>query len=395
MTSLRACRRVGGRDALPPEDRLYQGIPRNRALFAARFVLSIGLLCAGAQASAADYRLETVADGLDFPWCVAFLPGGDMLVTELGGTLHRVSADGDVSDAIEGVPPVYRRSQGGLFDVLPHPDFATGGTLFLSYAALPEDDNATEILKARLEGNRLVDAEVIFSVTPRKPTPVHYGGRMAFLPDGTLLLTIGDGFDFREQAQDLGSLLGKTVRIHTDGSIPSDNPFVGTDGARPTIYTYGHRNPQGLAVAADGTIYLHEHGARGGDETNILTPAKNYGWPALTHGIDYNGAYISPFNEAPGMESPMHHWTPSIAPSGLAVYEGHRFPEWQGDLFVGALVDREVRRLDMEDGEVTAEEPLFAELDRRIRDVRTHDGYLYIVEDGPDASIVRVAPLAE
>ena len=360
-----------------------------------RVVVAAGLLCASVGASAAEYRLETVAEGLDFPWCVAFLPDGDMLVTELGGTLRRVSAEGSVGEPIEGVPPVFRRSQGGLFDVLPHPDFASNATLFLSYAALPEDDNATEVLRARLDGNALVEAEVIFSVTPRKPTPVHYGGRMAFLPDGTLLLTSGDGFDFREQAQDLGSLLGKTVRIHPDGRIPADNPFAASEGALPAIYTYGHRNSQGLALAPDGTVYLHEHGARGGDETNVLTRGTNYGWPALTHGIDYNGAYISPFTEAEGMASPIHHWTPSIAPSGLAVYDGDRFPAWQGDLFVGALVDKEVRRLDMENGEVVAEEALFTELDRRIRDVRVHEGYLYIVEDGPEASIVRVAPTTE
>ena len=352
---------------------------------------ALALACASA-VSATEYRLERVAEGLDFPWCVTFLPGGDMLVTELGGTLRRVSQGGSVSDPIAGVPPVFRRSQGGLFDVLLHPDFASNATLFLSYAALPEDDNATEVLRARLDGETLVDGEVIFSVTPRKPTPVHYGGRMAFLPDGTLLLTSGDGFDFREQAQDLGSLLGKTVRIHTDGSIPADNPFAGVDGALPETYTYGHRNAQGLALAPDGTVYLHEHGARGGDETNVLTPGANYGWPALTHGIDYNGAYISPFTEADGMASPIHHWTPSIAPSGLAVYAGERFPEWQGDLFVGALVDKEVRRLDIENGEVVAEEALFTELGRRIRDVRVHDGYPYLVEDGADADIVRVEP---
>ena len=350
----------------------------------------VALACASAWVSATEYRLERVAEGLDYPWCVAFLPGGDLLVTELGGTLRRVSRGGSVGDPITGVPPVFRRSQGGLFDVLPHPDFASNATLFLSYAALPEDDNATEVLRARLDGETLVDGEVIFSVTPRKPTPVHYGGRMAFLPDGTLLLTSGDGFDFREQAQDLGSLLGKSVRIHADGSIPADNPFRRVEGALPAIYTYGHRNAQGLALAPDGTIYLHEHGARGGDETNVLTPGANYGWPALTHGIDYNGAYISPFTEAEGMASPIHHWTPSIAPSGLAVYEGDRFPEWHGDLFVGALVDREVRRLDLEGGAVVGEESLFGELDRRIRDVRVNDGYLYIVEDGEDAGIIRV-----
>ena len=362
---------------------------------AGRAVAVVGLACASIGVAATEYRLERVAEGLDFPWCVAFLPDGDMLVTELGGALRRVSAEGVVGEPVAGVPAVFRRSQGGLFDVLLHPDFASNATLFLSYAAPPEDDNATEVLRARLEGDNLVDTEVIFSVAPRKPTPVHYGGRMAFLPDGTLLLTSGDGFDFREQAQDLGSLLGKTVRIDTDGSIPADNPFAGVEGALPEIYTYGHRNPQGLALARNGTIYLHEHGARGGDETNALTPGANYGWPALTHGIDYNGAFISPFTEAEGMTSPIHHWTPSIAPSGLAVYEGRRFPEWQGDLFVGALVNKQVRRLDMENGEVVAEQALFTELDRRIRDVRVHDGYLYIVEDGPDASIVRAAPTTE
>ena len=345
-----------------------------------------------ALAAATPYKLVTVAEGLDFPWCVAFLPDGDMLVTELGGTLRRVSADGVVSEPIEGVPAVYRAGQGGLFDVLPHPDFADNQTLFLSYAAPPADDNTTEVLRARLVDDALLDGEVIFAATPRKPTPVHYGGRMVFLDDGTLVLTTGDGFDFREAAQDLGSHMGKTVRIHADGSIPADNPFVGRDDARPEIYSYGHRNSQGLALAPDGALYLHEHGARGGDETNRVVAGANYGWPAITHGVDYNGAYISPFKEAPGMVGPVHVWTPSIAPSGVAVYTGDRFPEWQGDLFVGALVDRDVRRLDLNDDVVVAEESLFGELGRRIRDVRSHDGYLYVVEDGPDAQIVRVEP---
>lgn len=351
------------------------------------------LLTLCATASASPYRLVTVAEGLDFPWCVAFLPDGAMLVTEIGGTLRRVSTNGDVGDPIPGVPAVHRQSQGGLFDVLPHPDFAENRTVFLSYAAPPAEDNATEILRARLVDGALTDTEVIFAVTPRKPTPVHYGGRMAFLADGTLVLTTGDGFDFREAAQDLTSLMGKTVRIDIDGGVPNDNPLIGRDDALPQIYSYGHRNAQGLALSPDGTLYLHEHGARGGDETNQVVPGANYGWPAVTHGIDYNGALISPFQRAPGMVPPLHVWTPSIAPSGLAVYAGDRFPAWRGDLFVGALVDRDVRRLDVEDGVVVAEEALFGELGRRIRDVRSHDGYLYIVEDGPDARIVRVEPV--
>ena len=358
-------------------------------------VWGLTLSLAVAAASAQDYKLVPVAEGLDFPWCVAFLPSGAMLLTELGGTLREVSPEGELGDPIAGVPEVYRLSQGGLFDVLLHPDFAGNQTLFLSYAAPPADDNATQILRARLVNGALVDGEVIFSAQPRKSTAVHYGGRMAFLPDGTLLLTTGDGFDFREAAQDLGSLLGKTVRIRPDGGIPEDNPFIGHDGAHPAIYTTGHRNAQGLAVAHDGTVYLNEHGPRGGDETNQLTAGANYGWPAVTYGIDYNGAYVSPFQEAPGMAAPLDHWTPSIAPSGLAVYAGERFPEWRGDLFTGALVDEEVRRLDIENGAVVGEEALFSELGRRIRDVRAHDGYLYVVEDGENARIWRVEPSRE
>lgn len=357
-------------------------------------ILAFAVLSVASSPSLAkDYNLVPVAQGLDFPWCIAFLPEGKKLVTELGGNLREISPEGEVGDPISGVPKVYRRSQGGLFDVLPHPDYTQNQTLFLSYAGPPADDNATEIVRARYVEGELTGARVIYRVTPRKPTAVHYGGRLLFLPDGTLLLTSGDGFDFREASQDLSSGLGKTIRIHPSGEIPKDNPFVGQEGVLPEIYTYGHRNSQGLALASDGGIYLNEHGARGGDETNLLVPGANYGWPAVTFGKDYNGATISPFTEGPGFTAPLDHWTPSIAPSGLAVYEGDRFPQWQGDLFVGALVDREVRRLDLEGGKVAGEQALFAELGRRIRDVRVHDGYLYVVEDGADATIWRVEPV--
>ena len=339
-----------------------------------------------------DYQLTPVAEGLDYPWCIAFLPEGGYLVTELGGRLREVSASGELGEPISGVPEVYRKSQGGLFDVLLHPDFADNQTLFLSYAAPPAKNNATEVLRAKYVDGALVETEVIFTVSPRKPTAVHYGGRMVFLPDGTLLLTTGDGFDFRDQAQDLSSGLGKVMRIHTDGSVPEDNPFIHTEDALAAVYTYGHRNPQGLVLSRDGLVYMHEHGARGGDETNLLVAGANYGWPAVTFGREYNGGTISPFTSGPGFEPPLNHWTPSIAPSGLAIYEGTRFPAWQGDLFVGALVDKEVRRLDLEDGKIVAEEALFGDLDRRIRDLRVHDGYLYVVEDGSDATIWRVEP---
>ena len=339
-----------------------------------------------------EYKLVPVAEGLDFPWCVAFLPEGEMLVTELGGNLREISSEGELGEPISGVPEVYRKSQGGLFDVLLHPDYAQNKTLFLSYAAPPADDNATEILRARYVEGELIGGQVIYKVTPRKPTAVHYGGRIVFLADGTLLLTTGDGFDFREASQDLSSGLGKTIRIYPSGRIPEDNPFFGQEGVLQEIYTYGHRNSQGLALASDGRIYLNEHGARGGDETNLLVPGANYGWPAVTFGKDYNGATISPFTEGPGLAAPLNHWTPSIAPSSLAIYEGTRFPQWHGDLFAGALVDKEVRRLDLEDGRIAGEQALFAELERRIRDVRVHDGYLYVVEDGANATIWRVEP---
>ncbi len=356
------------------------------------FVTTILLGLALNVARADDYQLTPIASGLDHPWCIAFLPDGGFLVTELGGSLREISSSLQVGEPIEGVPEVYHRSQGGLFDVLLHPDFAENQTLFLSYAALPAKDNATEILRARYVDGALTSAQVIFTVSPRKPTPVHYGGRMVFLEDGTLLLTTGDGFDFRESSQDLASGLGKVIRIHTDGSAPDDNPFVNTQGALPEVFTYGHRNPQGLVVAADGRVYLNEHGPRGGDETNLLVAGANYGWPAVTFGREYSGGTISPFTEGPRFEPPLNHWTPSIAPSGLAIYEGERFPDWQGDLLVGALVDKEVRRLDLENGEIVAEEALFGDLDRRIRDVRVHDGYIYVVEDGADATIWRIEP---
>jgi glucose/arabinose dehydrogenase len=353
------------------------------------FLLPI-LLYAASLPAAADYRLETVATGFDYPWCVAFLPDRTMLVTELGGRLLRVTPEGGRTP-VEGVPPVYRASQGGLFDVLPDRGFATNGIVFLSYAEGTPDANRTAVARARLDGDALRDLEVIFRVTPDKDTPVHYGGRLIQLPDDSLLLTTGDGFDYREAAQDLGSQLGKTVRFNADGTPAAGNPFADA----PYVWTYGHRNPQGLVRAADGTVYLHEHGPRGGDEVNRLEGGGNYGWPAVTFGLDYNGAFVSPFTEWPGMVQPIYQWTPSIAPSGAAIYAGSAFPPWRGDLFVGALVNRDIRRLDIEDGRIVGEEIIASELDARIRDVRTGpDGELYFLTDGEDGRLMRIVPAA-
>jgi len=347
---------------------------------------------AGEVPVAADVRAETVADGLRLPWGLAFLPEGGMLVTERPGALRRVSAEGEVSEPIGGVPEVVFGGQGGLLDVILHPDFVTNRLVYLSYSHGTLHDNATRVARGRLDADALVEVEVIFGAEPEKNTPQHYGGAMVWLGDGTLLLTTGDGFDHREQAQSLGSMMGKTIRIAEDGSIPPDNPFVGREGAAAAVWTYGHRNPQGLAVdPATGRVYQHEHGPRGGDELNLLTPGNNYGWPAATYGIDYSGAYVSPFRSLPGMTAPLLYWVPSIAPSGLAIYRGNRFPDWDGDLFVGALVDQDVRRVDMENGRPVGQERLISGEGERIRDVvMGPDGYLYALTDSEQGRILRL-----
>ena len=343
-------------------------------------------------ARAADYVLIDVATKLDHPWSIAFLPDGDFLVTERPGRLLRLAGDRRIE--IAGAPDTYVAGQGGYFDIVLDPGFATNRWVYLAYAEGTKRANRTAVMRARLEDDRLVGAEVILRVEPDKNTAHHYGGRLAFLPDGTLLVTTGEGFSFRDQAQDLDSQFGKTLRVNPDGSVPPDNPFADRSGPAAKVWTYGHRNPQGLAVdPATGTVWLHEHGPRGGDELNCIEPGLNYGWPAITYGVDYSGARISPYTEYDGMEQPVMYWDPSIAPSGLTVYRGDAFPAWQGNLFVGALKDRDVRRLVIEDGTVVTEETLFESPGERIRDVRTGpDGYLYLLTDSSDGRIIRVIP---
>jgi len=349
------------------------------------------------------YKIETVAEGLHFPWSLAFLPDGDMLVTERDGRL-RVIRDGELlEEPVKGVPPVYVKDQAGLFDIALHPQFALNGMVFLSYAHGDDGANRTRVARARFdeEALELKDLEVIFEADPAKDTPVHFGGRMAFLPDGTLLVTLGDGFEYREQAQILSNHLGTIVRINPDGSVPGDNPFRGRKGAKPEIWSYGHRNVQGILFdPATGRVYAHEHGPRGGDEINIIEKGKNYGWPLATYGIDYSGAKITPYTEFEGTEQPLVYWVPSIAPSGMTLYRGRAFPEWDGDLLVSALAGRKVQRVDMENGEVAGQQPLFEGLDQRIRDIRTGpDGFLYLLtdaeptEDNPaGGQVLRVRP---
>ncbi len=360
-------------------------------------LLLVGLLfttSAGQAATQVDYQIDTLAEGLAHPWSLAFLPDGSMLITEREGRL-RIVRDGELlSEPVSGMPDVYVRSQAGLFDVLPDPEFDRNGWIYLAFAQGTNRSNATRVVRAHFDGAALHDVETLLTVEPAKNTPVHYGGRLLFLPDGTLLITTGDGFNYREQSQHLDSLMGKTLRIHPDGRVPDDNPFVAEPEARPEIWSYGHRNPQGLALdPADNQVYLHEHGPRGGDELHSLEAGHNYGWPVITYGKDYSGAEVTPFRERPGMTQPLTWWDPAIAPSGLAVYRGDAFPEWDGKLLVGGLVSRDVRLVRLTDDGAEDLGALFEEVGQRIRDVRLGpDGAIYLLTDSPQGRLLRVTP---
>lgn len=348
-------------------------------------------------AQAAGYRVETVASGLEHPWSLAFLPGGRMLVTERPGRLRLLEPgpDGRVQlrpEPVAGVPPVLAGGQAGLFDVLLDPAFATNGRVFLSFAHGTPEANYLRLVSARFDGRQLLDVKPIFTSRPAKSAAQHFGGRLAWLPDGSLLFGMGDGNLDRTDAQRLHTHLGKLMRIRPDGSVPADNPFVKRQGALPEIYSFGHRNPQGVVVV-DGVAYAHEHGARGGDELNRIEPGANYGWPITTGGVDYTYARITPYKRQPGITPPLVEWTPSIAPAGLAWYEGALFPAWRGSLFVAALAERSVRRVPMSQGVPGPQELLFQELGERLRDVRAGpDGALYLLTDNPNGRVLRVLP---
>lgn len=351
------------------------------------------LLCAGA-ATAADYQVETLADGLSNPWSLAFLPDGGMLVTERSGQLRLIDAAGQLrAEPVAGVPEAFVNGQSGLMEVALAPDFAESGELFLSYSCGTREANHTCLAAASFNGEALENTHEIFRVQPAKKGSAHYGGRIAFLPDNTLLLTLGDGFDYREQAQNTANHLGSIVRLNRDGSAPEDNPFVGQADAMPELYSIGHRNVQGILVDDAGRVFSHEHGPRGGDEINLIEAGKNYGWPKITYGIDYNGSQISPYTELPGLEQPLVYWDPSIAPSGMTLYQGELFPEWQGSLLVSALAGKEVRRVELNGDTAGEQESLFTELGQRFRDVRTGpDGAVYLLTDSPSGQLLRVVP---
>jgi glucose/arabinose dehydrogenase len=360
-------------------------------------IILLGLNSYGLAAKSAKfprYQIQEVASDLNFPWSLAFLPDGGLLVTERTGKLKRVRKDG-VYKLIIGLPTdIYVKGQGGLLDIVLHPNFTSNSLLYISYATGDDDKNALKVVRAKLTDNKLTDHLVVFNVTPYKSTPVHFAGRMAFLPDNSLLVTSGDGFDYREDAQRLNSLLGKTIRINDDGSLPKNNPFVREITGSPSnyVFSYGHRNHQGILYDPKrNMIFSNEHGPDGGDELNIIRKGLNYGWPVITYGLDYIGSRISPFTEYENMQQPILDWTPSIAPSGMAVHYGEMFKALNGDFLVSALKFKEVRWVQMQGMKIVGQVSLFKELEQRIRDVRVHtDGSIYILTDSENGKILRI-----
>jgi len=352
------------------------------------------LWCCTVVAKPVNYRVETVATGLHHPWGLAFLPNGDMLVTERKGRLRLIRNQELLATPISGTPEVVSAGQGGLLDILVDPDFVNNHWIYLSYSGHGPGGVGTEVVRARLQNNQLIENNVIFRAAPKTSGTAHYGSRLAFAADGTLFISLGDRYRYLQEAQNTDNHLGAIVRIHPDGRIPKDNPFVGTPNTRPEIFSYGHRNVQGLALEPDSKrLWAHEHGPRGGDELNILQAGANYGWPAITYGIDYSGAIISEHTELPGMIQPIAYWDPSIAPSGMAFYNGDAFPAWQGNLFLGSLKFTHLRRLVINDNKVVQQEELLRNYGERIRDVRSGpDGFLYVLTDSRNGKLLKIKP---
>jgi glucose/arabinose dehydrogenase len=381
---------------------MRRAIPK--ALIAVCVLLAVPLV-AGGQAEAprsptpkpvdGGLRVDTVVRGLSHPWGLAFLPDGRMLVTERPGRLRIVERDGRLSEPLAGVPRVFAQDQGGLLDVALDPRFADNRLVYLSYAE-PGDGgtNGTAVARGTLSDRGLDDVRAIYRQVPKVASSKHFGSRLVFARDGTLFVTQGERFSQADQAQDLSSLIGKIVRINADGSVPRDNPFVGRAGARPEIWSLGHRNVQGATLHPQtGQLWTAEHGARGGDELNHPEAGKNYGWPVISYGVHYSFRKIGEGTHKAGMEQPLYYWDPVIAPSGMTFYTGDRFSGWKGSVLIGSLRPGGLVRLTLDGDKVTREERYLGDLDERIRDVRQGpDGLLYLLTDANDGRILRVSP---
>ena len=341
------------------------------------------------------FRMVTLVEGLAYPWSLAFLPDGRMLVTERPGRLRVVSKDFRLDPRpVEGVPQVAATGQGGMFDVVLHPKYAENGWIYLAYNGRGDGGHGTELARAKLDGHRLTQPQVLFRMEPKSSGGQHFGGRIVFDRAGHVFLTLGDRGD-RDRAQRLDDHAGSVIRLHDDGRVPADNPFVKKPGTKSEKFTLGNRNMQGAALhPKTGELWTHEHGPQGGDEVNVIRAGVNYGWPVITYGRNYGtGTKIGEGTEKPGMAQPLHVWVPSIAPSGMAFYSGDRFPRWKGDLFVGALRDRMLVRLKLDGEKVVKEERLLKGALGRIRDVRSGpDGYLYLLTDESDGMLARLEP---
>ncbi|MFZ5556691.1 MAG: PQQ-dependent sugar dehydrogenase [Pseudomonadota bacterium] len=366
----------------------------------ALLALSLALSFPAAVAAPVQTKLHavtpvTVVRGLEHPWGMAFLPDGRILVTERPGRLRIVNADGSLDPGpVEGLPKIAEHGQGGLLDVALHPRFAENGLVYLSYNASGPGGHGTEVARGRLAGHRLENVQVIFRLEPKSGGGRHFGSRLVFDRNGLLYVTLGDRGE-QDRAQKLDDLAGKIVRIQDDGAIPADNPFADRKGARPEIYSLGNRNVQGAALhPKTGELWAQEHGPRGGDEVNVIRAGRNYGWPVITYGVEYvTGFKIGEGTRKEGMEQPLHQWTPSIAPSGMAFYTGDKFPKWRGDVFVGALKYQMLVRLRFDGEKLVEEERLLEGKLGRIRDVRQGpDGHLYLLTDSPDGQLVRLEP---
>jgi len=381
---------------------------QNWRLFPAAMAIASSLLAPGAQAQ--EVRADIVASGLQNPWALAFLPDGRFLVTERPGRLRLLAADGATSGTVAGLPEIAAGGQGGLLDVVTDSDFARNRTLYFCYSepAATGRANSTALASASLsaDGARLENFKVLFSQKPKVASAAHFGCRIVESrapgangrPDGKLFLTLGDRFSRKEDAQKLDNHHGKIVRINKDGSVPADNPFAGSAGALPEIWSYGHRNAQGATLAPDGAFWLHEHGPQGGDEINLPRPGANYGWPDITYGENYGGGKIGEgLSRKAGMEQPLHYWVPSIAPSGMAFLTSERYGKaWQGNLFVGSLKFSYLDRIELSapfGGKVVREHKLLSDVDERIRDVRQGpDGLLYVLTDSSNGKLIRLMP---